>query len=107
MSSEKEFYVRFQQLTNTEADWKNTNFIPKKGEIIIFQEEGDESSKLKIGNGKSALNDIPFFGGQSGGDVDLSEIEENIAEIEQTIGNFEGALARIIEIQNSLIGGEE
>ena len=107
----KTFQVVHQQKTDTQANWERANvngakFVPEKGEIIVYQEEDETKSKIKIGNGVTPVNNLKFVGGE-GGSVDLSEIEEDIAEIEQTIGDFEGALDRIIEIQNALIGGEE
>lgn len=48
------------------ANWKKAvNFIPLAGEIIIYDgivEDGKyiEIPKLKIGDGKTKLNDLPF-----------------------------------------------
>ena len=48
------------------ANWKKAvNFVPLAGEIIIYDgivEDGKyiEIPKLKIGDGKTKLNDLPF-----------------------------------------------
>ena len=109
MAESKTYQVIHRQKTDTQANWDRANvngndYIPEKGELIIYQEDGAIKSKMKIGNGILSVNNLGFFGGEGGG-ADFSEIEDDIAEIKETIGNFETALNTIIEIQNSLIGG--
>ena len=42
---------------DTTENWnKAKNFIPKDGEIIVYIDVG-----MKIGNGKSKVNDLPFI----------------------------------------------
>lgn len=111
MTESKTYQVIHQQKTDTQANWESANvngaeYVPEKGELIIYQENGATNSKMKIGNGVSSIKDLGFFGGE-GGSVDVGEIEEDITEIKNTIGDFEQALDRIIEIQNSFIGGEQ
>ena len=49
----------------TESDWKKAiNFVPLLGELIIY--DPDEMyfySRLKIGDGTSNVNDLPFSDG--------------------------------------------
>ena len=111
MAESKTYQVIHQQKTDTQANWNEANvngaeYVPEKGELIIYQETGAIKSKMKIGNGVSSVNDLSFFGGE-GGSADVSEIEKDIVEIKETIGDFEAALDAIIEIQNSFIGGEQ
>lgn len=40
---------------STENWSKAKNFIPKEGEILMYDE-----AKLKIGDGKTKINDLPF-----------------------------------------------
>ena len=40
------------------ANWeKAINFVPKAGEIIIYDDLGD----MKIGDGKTPINDLSFY----------------------------------------------
>lgn len=53
----KTFQGRIVQKHDTEANWKKaTNFIPLKGEIIIY----DDLNKIKIGDGTTKINDLDF-----------------------------------------------
>ena len=47
-----------------ERDWKEAiNFIPLQGEIIVYIPDSTHSySRLKIGDGKTLINDLPFYG---------------------------------------------
>mgnify|MGYP003347895966 CR=1 FL=1 len=46
--------------SDTSENWaKAENFIPLKGEPIIYWDE-DDSIKLKIGDGKTKINDLNF-----------------------------------------------
>ncbi len=55
--------ARVSQLHKTEAEWSLLrDFVPLQGELIIFgPDEHYNYSRLKIGNGVSKLNDLPFF----------------------------------------------
>ena len=53
----KIYQSRVIQKHDTSASWKKaTNFVPLKGEIIIY----DDLNKIKIGNGGTVVNDLPF-----------------------------------------------
>lgn len=48
---------------DTEENWKKAkNFIPDDKELIFYINP-DESTSLKIGDGKTKLNDLPFISG--------------------------------------------
>lgn len=54
----KTFQSRIVQKHDTQANWeKATNFIPLKGEIIVY----DDISKIKIGDGTTKINDLKFI----------------------------------------------
>ena len=60
---------------DTEANWlKAKNFIPKSGEIIIYDYES--GPKFKIGDGKRNVSDLPFI---NSGKI---EIQINDAEVD-------------------------
>lgn len=53
----KTFQGRIVQKHDIEANWKKaTNFVPLKGEIIIY----DDLNKIKIGDGSTKINDLKF-----------------------------------------------
>lgn len=53
----KTYQGRIVQKHDSSANWaKATNFIPLKGEIIIY----DDLNKIKIGNGTTKVNDLDF-----------------------------------------------
>lgn len=79
----KTFQGRIVQKHDTKANWdKATNFVPLKGEIIIY----DDLKKIKIGDGATKvgnldfINDLdtingkylPLTGGTMTGDIDLN-----------------------------------
>ena len=55
-------YTRAQQKHDIEANWiKAINFIPLEGEIIIYDADENYSyQRIKIGDGKTKVNDLPF-----------------------------------------------
>ena len=55
--------ARIGQLYKTEAEWnKFSEFIPLPGELVIFsKDEKYPYSRLKVGDGKAKLKDLPFF----------------------------------------------
>lgn len=72
MAEEKQLNARFQNKTDTHERWTEAGekgFTPKKGEIIVYQEEDSRDSKIKIGNGSTAIHNLPFIEGQSSGGV--------------------------------------
>lgn len=57
--SEKTLKTRLLMKNDTAINWaKATNFIPKAGEIIIYNEN---PPKIKIGDGKTKVNSLPFI----------------------------------------------
>ena len=54
----KTFQGRIIQKHDTQANWeKATNFIPLKGEIILY----DDLNEIKISDGITKINDLDFF----------------------------------------------
>lgn len=67
MAAEKNITSRIQQKHDTAANWANaTTFIPKKGEIVIYDAEYNASGaqtqavRFKIGDGSRTINNLPF-----------------------------------------------
>ena len=66
MATEKTISARMQMKTDTALNWsKAVNFIPKKGEIIIYEADSDYGyERMKIGDGSTKVNDLPFVIGE-------------------------------------------
>lgn len=66
MATEKTLKTRVVLKHDTEANWKTAGeaanpFVPKKGEVIIYDPDGNYvHSRQKIGDGKTRINDLPF-----------------------------------------------
>ena len=60
--AEKQFNGRIIQKHDSEATWeKATNFIPKAGGIIIYDtDETHYYCRIKIGDGSTLINNLPF-----------------------------------------------
>ena len=60
--AEKQINGRIIQKHDSEANWeKATNFIPKAGEIIIYDtDETHHYCRIKIGDGSTLINNLPF-----------------------------------------------
>lgn len=84
----KQFNARIQHKIDTYDNWKKaTNFIPLKGEIIIYttDEEGNEILSIKIGDGETGVNNLQNLGGSADYVAgNLIEIKDNI--ISSTLG---------------------
>ena len=94
-----QFNARVQHKIDTWENWgKAENFTPLKGEIIIYttNEKGENEVKLKIGDGKTNVNLLPFItsaAAPNGGEnnpIDLSnviryDIEQNLTEEQQNL----------------------
>ena len=65
MATEKILNTRYQLKVDTTAHWTlATNFIPKKGEPIIYQDineiDNTQKIKIKIGDGVTTVINLPF-----------------------------------------------
>ena len=60
--SEKQISARTQQKIDTTANWaKATNFVPKKGEIIVYSDGGGTGiPKMKVGDGATKVGSLKF-----------------------------------------------
>lgn len=81
-SHEKELkHIRIIQKHETEANWnKATKFIPKLGEVIIYDPDANHTtSRIKIGDGTTVVANLPFV--QQGFiDSELSDTSENAVQ---------------------------
>lgn len=61
--AEKSLQARIQNKCDTTANWeKATNFIPKKGEIIVYSDGGGTGiPKMKVGDGTTKVGSLKFI----------------------------------------------
>lgn len=61
--AEKQYNGRIIQKHDSETNWnKATNFIPKAGEIIIYDADKTHTEpRIKIGDGANVVGNLPFF----------------------------------------------
>ena len=92
---EKELRTRITQKHDIEVNWeKAINFIPKKGELIVYDpDENYDYSRVKIGDGISTVNELPFIIAvdasltQSGQAADAKAVGDAL-EGKQPIGDY-------------------
>lgn len=60
--AEKNINARIIQKHDTEANWNAaTNFIPKQGEIIVYEVDANhDTPRFKVGNGTANVKSLPF-----------------------------------------------
>lgn len=76
MATEKTLNSRIIHKHDIEENWlKATNFIPKQGELIIYDKDSNyDYERAKIGDGQTNVNNLPFI-------VDTSTLPEDIVRI--------------------------
>lgn len=91
--AENNFQVRIMQKHDTEANWSlATNFIPKAGELIIYDVDASHSSpRLKIGNGIDTVINLPFTDGGAADIGNATIIKSGLmsAEDKRKLNNIE------------------
>lgn len=66
--------ARMQQKIDTTANWaKATNFVPKKGEIIVYSDGGGVGiPKMKVGDGTTKVGNLKFITIDSNADLSIN-----------------------------------
>ena len=60
--SEKKINSRVILKHDTEENWLKSSFIPLQGEIIIYDKDSNyDYERMKIGDGETNVNDLPFI----------------------------------------------
>lgn len=84
MATEKTLKTRVVLKHDTEANWKTAGnaanpFIPKKGEVIIYDPDGTHTySRQKVGDGIKNINELPFLGATVG----TADSSESLSKIQ-------------------------
>ncbi len=112
MATEKKITSRIQQKHDVAANWaKATNFIPKKGEIIIYDAEynasGEETQavRFKIGDGTRTVNNLPFAVIDYSSDIET--LEQKVANNSTAIGALqENTVPKTRKINNKALSSD-
>lgn len=86
MATEKTLKTRVVLKHDTEANWITAGnaanpFIPKKGEVIIYDPDGTHTySRQKVGDGIKNINELPFLGATVG----TADSSESLSKIQYT-----------------------
>lgn len=99
--AEKNIKSRIVHKHDTELNWsKATNFIPKQGEIIIYDIDSNHSyERIKIGDGATKVNNLPFADANKVDKISgksLSTNDYTTAEKNKLAGIAEGANKTIV-----------
>ena len=91
--SEQIFNTRIQQKHDIEANWvKAVNFIPKAGEIIIYDaDENHNYTRLKIGDGLTLINNLNFSTGSLAIKDTVSKTDLDI-DVQVSLGKADTAI---------------
>ena len=112
MATEKKITSRIQQKHDVAANWaKATNFIPKKGEIIIYDAEYSASGvetqavRFKIGDGSKTVNNLPFAVIDYSSDIET--LEQKVANNSTAIGALqENTVPKTRKINNKALSSD-
>ena len=102
--AEKILNARTQQKHDIEANWdKATNFIPKAGEIIVYDEDAAHPHpRMKIGDGTNYLADLEFLV-----NIDTTLTKSSAAADAKTVGDAITSINTIIENFDNIIAVDE
>lgn len=77
--AEKTIKSRIVHKHDSETNWnKATNFVPKQGELIIYDTDTNYSyARVKIGDGTTKVNSLPFLGI----DIDSTTLNSMLGEV--------------------------
>lgn len=100
MATEKQFNSRMQQKIDTAENWgKATNFIPKKGEIIVYSDGGGVGvPKIKVGDGTTVVGSLKFL---VDGNITWDSNQNVIFPAGITATSFNGPATSALEISST------
>lgn len=79
MTNENTYKVRVQLKSDTEANWLLHPIVPLNGEIIIYSADAKHSySRLKVGDGVTSVNVLPFI---DAGTIDGEDLPPNAVQV--------------------------
>ena len=89
--SEKTFNTRIVHKHDTEANWlKAVNFIPKQGEIIVYDIDTTYTyERFKIGDGKTLVSALPFANDalKSALEAEIGVVDDKVDAVSALVGD--------------------
>lgn len=110
--AEKTLNTRMQQKHDVEANWKKaTGFVPKAGEIIVYDKDTTYSyPRIKIGDGTRTVTALPFVTTSvngSTGDVRITASDIGAADVNEVEDlKEEATLASAYALKTLINGGD-
>lgn len=99
MATEKELKSRLLQKHDTEANWnKAVNFVPKAGEIIVYD---DVYPKIKIGDGVKTVANLNYASNMEV--IDIDRIPEDYSTYENILSMFNKGLTVYLKLVRDLV----
>ena len=104
--NEKMFNTRIIHKHDTEANWKKAeNFIPKEAELIVYDsDENYTYSRLKIGDGVTKVNNLPFHAGtwEEIADKPFYVIDEEVVVLEVAANELQSYLKKEFVLEEGI-----
>ena len=103
--AEKNIKTRIIHKHDTEENWnKATNFIPKQGEIIVYDIDSSHSyERIKVGDGTTNVNSLPYMG-EITVDAELSATSENPVQNKTVKAALDKKINKPTNISEGLFG---
>lgn len=98
--AEKSLQARIQNKCDTTANWaKATNFVPKKGEIIVYSDGGGTGiPKMKVGDGTTKVGSLKFI--ESDGKLSTGRKISLGTAVSSTATEFDGSKDITIPVES-------
>ena len=88
--SEKNIKSRIIHKHDSEENWLKSSFIPKQGEIIVYDADTNYTyERMKIGDGNTNVNSLPFV---------TAPIEAGIDSLSNEIGNVDSKVDAVSKL---------
>ena len=89
--AEKKIYGRLVQKHDTQANWeKATNFIPMKGEVIVYDKDSTHTyERVKIGDGTTLVSSLPFVDDALRAEliVQIGDVDDKVDAVSTLVGD--------------------
>lgn len=101
-----EFVGRIINKHDTEENWNKANsFIPEQGEIIIYDSDGSNKTRIKVGDGYKTPSELDFIG-ETTKDIIGSALPESVSSLKDS-EIFSGMIQGEIRYYNFMLSEVE
>lgn len=102
--AERKVKTRVQSKHDVEKNWNNASFPPLPGEIIVYDKDAGVDGgthtkpRIKIGDGSTSVNDLPFVVDREATDAAIAEINTTLADVETVLANESNPVVTISDV---------